>query len=196
MFNPIAAEDNINETSSNGLYFNGFTVDNHGEIKVPTLGKVNVLNLTLDEIKAKIESELLEKYFKKEANVFVTVKLGGVKFTITGEIANPGTQVLFQDRVNIFEAIANAGDVNFEGNRKDVLIIRPYPGGQKIHHIDLTSVDVFQSPYYYIRPNDMIYIQPLPQKSWGTGKTGMESLQSILTIFTALTTTFILFKTL
>ncbi len=196
MFNPIASENNVEASAGEKMYFDGFTVDNHGDIKMPTLGKINVLNLTLEEIKTKIETKLLADYFKAEANIFVTVKLGGIKFTTLGEIGSTGTQVLFQERVNIFEAIANAGDINFEGNRKDILIIRPYPGGQKIHHIDLTSVDVFQSPYYYIQPNDMIYVQPLPQKSWGTGKTGMRSFQSILTIFTALTTTFILFKTL
>lgn len=196
MFNPIASENNVEMSSSDRMYFDGFIIDNHGDINVPTLGKVNVLNLTLKEIKKKIKTKLLDEYFKKEANLFVTVKLGGIKFTTLGEILTPGTQVVYQDRVNIFEAIANAGDIVITGDRKDVLIIRPYPGGQKVHHIDLTTVDVFESPYYYIQPNDIIYINPLPQKSWGTGTTGIDSLRSVLTIFTALATTFLLFRAL
>jgi len=186
MFNPIASENNVTATSADKLYFDGFIVDAHGEVNMPTLGKVNVLNLTVEEIKAKIESELLEKYFKKEANVFVTVKLGGIKFTTMGEIGKKGTQTILQERVNIFEAIANAGDIPILGNKKDVLIIRPYPGGQKIHHIDLTSVDVFQSPYYYIQPNDIIYVKALPQKSWGTGETGLKTFTTFLSVFTGL----------
>ena len=196
MFNPIASENNVQATSSDKLYFDGFTVDDHGEISMPTLGKVNVLNLTLIEIKTKIETELLAEYFKKEANIFVTVKLGGIKFTTMGEIGSTGTQVILQERVNIFEAIANSGDIPILGNKKDVLIIRPYPGGQKIHHIDLTSVDVFQSPYYYIQPNDIIYVKPLPQKSWGTGTTGLSSFTTILSVFTGLTSIYLLSKAL
>ena len=196
MFNPIASENNVNATSADKLYYDGFIIDNRGDVNIPTLGKLNVLNLTLPEVKKRIETKLLDEYFKEEANVFVTVKLGGIKFTTYGEIGQKGTQVILQERVNIFEAIANSGDIPIEGNKKDVLIIRPYPGGQKIHHIDLTSVDVFQSPYYYIQPNDMIYVKPLPQKAWGTGKTGIQSFTTVLSIFTSLVSVYFLFKTL
>ena len=82
------------------------------------------------------------------------------------------------------------------GNKKDVLIIRPYPGGNKIHHLDLTDSNIFQSQYFYIQPNDMIYVKPLPQKSWGTGQTGLQSFTTILSVFTALVSTYFLFKTL
>ena len=126
----------------------------------------------------------------------MTVKLGGVKYTTLGEIEDPGTKVLYQERVNIFEAIANSGEIKFEGDRTDVMIIRPYPGGSKIIHLDLTDKKVLESEYYFIQPNDMIYIKPLPQKSWGTGKTGLESLTTILTIVSALATTVLLFRTL
>lgn len=196
MFNPIASENNVDATSEKSLYYDGFIIDNRGEVNIPTLGKVNILNLTLLEIKQKIETKLLDEYFKEEANIFVTVKLGGIKFTTYGEIGNAGTKVILQQRVNIFEAIANSGDIPIEGNKKDVLIIRPYPGGQKIHHIDLTSVDVFQSPYYYIQPNDMIYVKPLPQKSWGTGKTGLQSFTTIISVISVLTTSYLLFKSI
>ncbi|PHS09012.1 MAG: sugar transporter [Kordia sp.] len=196
MFNPLASENNVEATSQRGLYFDGFLIDNHGEITMPTLGKVGVLNLTIEEIKIKITQLLIANYFKEEANLFVTVKLGGVKYTTFGEIGSSGTQVVFQERVNIFEAIANAGDIPVLGDKKDVLIIRPYPGGNKIHHIDLTDIAIFESPFFYIQPNDMIYVKALPQKSWGVGEKGLQSFTTVLTIFTTLITTYFLFKSL
>lgn len=181
--------------TAEGLYFDGFTVDDHGNIRIPVLGEVNVIGYTLDEIRIKIEKQLLDEYFKKEANIFVSVKLGGFRYTINGEIASPGTQILFQEKVSIMEAIANAGDITVTGNRKDVTIIRQYPHGTEIHSIDLTDVKAMQSPYFYIQPNDYIYVKPLKQKSWGTGTTGV---QTLATIFSALSliTTIVLLKNL
>ena len=196
MFNPIGSDGNVEALTRENLYSDGFLIDDHGEITMPTLGKISVLNLTVVDIKEKIESQLLAQYFKKEANIFVTVKLGGVKYTTLGEFGVTGTNVIFQEKVNIFEAIANSGDIPLLGNKKDVLLIRPYPGGNRIHHIDLTDVNIFESPYFYIQPNDMIYVKSLPQKAWGTGTTGIQSFTTILSIFSAVTTTYFLLKTL
>lgn len=196
MFNPTGEEENVAALTREALYSDGFLIDDHGEINMPTLGKIKILNLTVSEVKSKIEEQLLEQYFKKEANVFVTVKLGGVKYTTLGEFGSTGTNVIFQERVNIFEAIANAGDVNHIGDKKDMMLIRPYPGGNKIHHIDLTDVNIFESPYFYIQPNDMLYIKPLPQKAWGTGTTGLQSFTTILSIFSGLVSTYFIAKSL
>jgi len=81
-----------------------------------------------------------------------------LRYTATGEVGSPGTNVLFQERVNIFEALANVGDVALTGNRNEVMIIRQYPQGQEIHYVDLTDRAVMQSPYYYIQPNDMRFM--------------------------------------
>lgn len=182
--------------SEQGLYFNGFSVDDHGNIRVPVLGEVNVLGFTLDEIRLKIEKQLLDEYFRKEANVFVTVKLAGLRYTVNGEIASPGTKTLYQDKANIMEAIANAGDITITGNRKEVTIIRQYPHGTEIHTIDLTDSRAMQSPYYFLQPNDYIYIKPLKQKSWGTGTVGTQSVATIITALSLVTTTFLLLKNL
>ncbi|MCB0445722.1 MAG: sugar transporter, partial [Gelidibacter sp.] len=90
------------------------------------------------------------------------------------------------------EAIANVGGIPITGNLKDVTIIRQYPQGQQIHHLDLTDVNVMKSPYYYIQPNDMIYVKPLKQKSWGTGTTGRETLATIVSVLGLVTTTILL----
>ncbi|WP_262733128.1 polysaccharide biosynthesis/export family protein [Gaetbulibacter sp. NE] len=191
ILNP-AGDENLNASSSERAYFDGFTVDDHGNINIPSLGEINVLGYTTKEIQDIIETKLLEEQFKKTANLFVTVKLAGLRYTTMGEIANPGTNTLFQDRVNIFEAVANSGEIPVTGNKKDVLIIRQYPQGQQIHHVDLTDINVMQSPYYYVQPNDIIYIKPLKQKSWGTGTTLRENLTSVITVLSVVTTTILL----
>ncbi|HMI08756.1 MAG TPA: polysaccharide biosynthesis/export family protein [Flavobacterium sp.] len=177
-----------------GLYFDGFTVDDHGNIRVPVLGEINVIGYTLEEVRVKVEKKLLEEYFNKEANIFVTVKLSGLHYTINGEINAPGTRVLYQERVNVMEAIANSGDITMVGDRKHVVIMRQFPQGTEMHEIDLTDAKVMESPYYYIQSNDYIYIKPLKQKSWGTGRTGIESLGTILSVLTLVTTTLLLIQ--
>ncbi len=195
IFNPIG-EGNPNATGEERLYYDGFVVNPHGNIRVPVLGEVAVLGLTLDEVRMKLEQQLLETTFKAEANIFVTVKLSGIRYTINGEIGSPGSKTLYRDELSIMEAIANSGDIAITGDRENVVIIRQYPAGQKVHHIDLTTIDAMNSPYYYIQPNDLILINPLPQKAIGAGITGLDSFRTILTVFTALATTVLLFTRL
>jgi polysaccharide export outer membrane protein len=193
IFNP-SGDQNLNANGAERAYFDGFTVDLHGEIRIPTLGKINVLGYTTEEIEQLLEKKLLEEQFKETANIFVTVKLSGLRFSAIGEVGSPGTITLFQERVNIFEAIANVGEIPITGNKKDVMIIRQYPQGQKIHHLDLTDVNVMNSPYYYIQPNDMIHVKALKQKSWGTGTTGVQSLTTIISVLSLVTTTILLLR--
>ena len=169
------------------LYFNGYIIDDHGNIRFPVLGEINILGFTLEETRIKIEKQLLKDFLKEESGVFVTVKLAGFRYTINGE-------VLYQDKGTIMEAIANAGDITIVGNRKDVKVIRQFPQGSETFSIDLTDRAAMQSPCYYLQPNDYIYVKPLKQKSWGTGKTGIESLGTIITILSLATTTFLLLK--
>lgn len=174
------------------LYFDGFTVDDHGNIRMPVLGDVNVMGFTLEEIRQIVEKKLLEEYFNKEANIFVTVKLSGLNYTINGEVISPGSKLLYKDRVNIMEAIANAGDITVTGDRHHVMVIRQFPHGTEMHEIDLTDVKAMQSPYYYVQSNDYIYVKPLKQKSWGTGSTGIQSLATLISVLTLITTTLVL----
>jgi len=196
IFNPISDASNVNARREEQLYFDGFVVDPHGNIRIPSLGEINVLGYTVEEVREDIEKRLLKDYFKEEANIFVTVKLAGIRYTITGEINGPGSNIIYRDEVSIMEAIANSGDIPLTGDKTDVIIIRQYPLGQKVHHIDLTSIDAMNSPYYYIKPNDLILINPLPQKSIGTGTTGFQSFTTLVSIITAAATVILLFTRL
>ncbi|QNK78774.1 MULTISPECIES: polysaccharide biosynthesis/export family protein [Winogradskyella] len=195
ILNP-AGDGDLNASSAERAYFDGFTVDVHGNVRIPTLGYLNVLGFTTEEIENLIEAKLLDEQFKETANIFVTVKLAGLRYTANGEVGSPGSNVLFSERVNIFEAIANVGEIPVTGNKKDVLIIRQYPQGQKIHHLDLTDIKVMQSPYYYIQPNDIIYVKPLKQKSIGTGETALSSITAIASILSLITTAVLLYSRL
>ena len=191
MFNPIN-EGNANATGEERMYYDGFSVDQHGNIRVPTLGEVNVMGYTVEEIREQIETRLLSEYFREEANIFVTVKLAGIRYTTIGEIG-AGSNVLYKERVTIMEAIANAGGISNVGDREDVKILRQYPHGEEVHHIDLTNLDAVKSEYYYIQPNDLIIVDPLPQKSLGAGTTGLESFRTIGTVISLISTSILLF---
>lgn len=178
-----------------GPYFSDYSVDSYGNIRIPTLGEINVLGYTEVEVREKIESEL-KKFIKPEENLFVTVKLSGIRFTIIGEVGSPGTNVIFQNKVSIIEAISNSGDITSVGNRKAVEIIRNTGFGNQKFIIDLTKIEAFESEVFYIKPNDYINVIPLKQKAWGTGTTGLQTLSTFVSIFTLITSTFILAKNL
>jgi polysaccharide export outer membrane protein len=186
MFNPISDAENTTATTEEKAYFDGFLVDRHGKIRIPTLGEIKVIGLTLEEIRIKLEEKLLKEYFKEEANIFITVKLAGLRYTTLGEIGT-GSQVIYKEQVSIMEAIANAGDITTYGDRRNVKILRQYPEGQRIHRIDLTKISAVNSPFYYIQPNDLIIVDPLPQKSLGIGETGFGTLATVFSLLTGIT---------
>lgn len=186
MFNPIGDAENSTATTEEKAYFDGFLVNRHGKIRIPTLGEVKVIGLTLEEIRVKLEDQLLNDYFKSEANIFITVKLAGLRYTTLGEIGT-GSQVIYKEQVSIMEAIANAGDITLYGDRRNVKILRQYPEGQRIHRVDLTKISAVNSPFYYIQPNDLIIVDPLPQKSLGIGETGFGTLATLFSLVTGIT---------
>jgi len=194
IFSSSQSETGNVSKSESGLYFNGSTVDDHGNIRMPILGEINVIGYTLEEVRIRIEKKLLEEYFKAEANIFVTVKLAGFRYTINGEVGSTGTKTLFKENVNIMEAIANAGDITTVGNRKAVTVIRQTPTGVQMNDIDLTDVNVMKSPYYNLQPNDYVYVKPLRQKTWGTGQTGIQSIGTIITLLSLGATVYLLVK--
>lgn len=194
IFNTTENTSSTTARSEAALYFDGFTVDDHGNIRIPILGEINVIGYTVEEVRVIIEKKLLEEYFKTEANIFVTVKLAGFRYTINGEVGSTGAKTLFQEHVNIMQAIANAGDINTVGDRKSVTIIRQTPTGVLMNNIDLTDANVMKSPYYYLQPNDYIYVKPLRQKTWGTGQTGIQSIGTIITLLSLATTVYLILK--
>jgi polysaccharide export outer membrane protein len=176
-------------------YFTDYSVDNHGNIRLPYIGDINVLGYTTVQVRKKLE-EKFWKWFKNKDDVFITVKLSGIKYTIIGEVNSPGPKVIFQNKVSIIDAIANSGDITTVGNRKKVEIIRHSITGSEKFIVDLTDINIFNSNVFYIKPNDIINVIPLKQKAWGVGTTGLQTLTTVISVFTLLTSTYFLVSNL
>lgn len=162
------------------FYLQGYSVDLAGNIHVPIIGDVLVNGLTIDGVQALIEKEL-NNFFDKEA-FNVTVQLAGIRFSIVGEVNRPGKYVIYQNQVNIFEALAQAGDITIVGNRQEVMVVRQSPERVETFTLDLTDSRVINDPRYFIQPNDVINVKPLPQKSFGIGTTGFQTFTQILSV--------------
>jgi polysaccharide export outer membrane protein len=174
----------------------GYVVDVRGEIRLPEIGQVKALGHTVQELREDIEALLVEKYFKQETDLFVSVSLRGIAYTMVGEVNGPGIKTVEREQINIIEALADGGGVPITGDLTSVKIIREYPDGVRAHQLDVTNLDVVYSPYFYVQPNDMIVVDPLPQKSLGTGTTGLSSFTTIVTVLSALVTSLLLFTRL
>lgn len=168
------------------FYLTGYTVDLNGDIEMPIVGKVNVVGNNTEEIKAIVEAEL-QNYFKDDA-VFVTVQLAGVRYSVIGDAARPGKYVIYQNQVNIFEALAQAGDITMVGDRREVEIVRQKGRGVEIIELDLTDSEVLSNPDFFIQPNDIINIKPLGVKSLGIGTTGFQSFASVIAVLASTAT--------
>jgi len=164
-------------------YMTGYTVNRDGEIRLPILGNIKVQDLTIEETRIAVE-ERLKDYATNE--VYVKVKLGGIRYSALGEFRRPGKFVVLQDRMTILEAIAHAGDLNTVARRDEVVLIRQYPEGTRVYRLNLNDRNIIRSPFYFIQPNDQIYAEPLKQREWGTGENAAQSLSIAVTSLTAL----------
>lgn len=149
------------------IYLNSYTVNADGAIDFPVVGRVEVAGKTVDEVKTQLTG-LIGEYLKETT---VVVKLVNFRVTLVGEVMRPGQFTVYKDEFNIFEAISMGGDLGEFADRQRVALIRQVPGGSQVHYLDLTSESLLRSPYYFVEPNDIIYVPPLGYKRWGLGST-------------------------
>ena len=140
-----------------------YLVDNNGQINFPVIGLITLSDLTKREAEAKITG-LLSKYLKEPP--VVTVNFVNYKISVLGEVARPNTFTISNEKVNIFEALAMAGDMTIWGQRDNVKIIREDAhGNQKVILMNLNDRSIIYSPYYYLQQNDVVYVQPNKTKA-------------------------------
>lgn len=156
------------------FYLRGYSVDNQGYISLPVIGDLNVVGMTIKELRDSLDVRLLE-YFQ-DNSAFSRVQLAGIRYAVVGDVERPGKYVIYQNQASVFEALSLAGDIALVGDRRAVQIIRQYPEGVKLFQLDLTSSEVINNTRYFIQPNDIINVQPLNVKSWGIGTTGWQTL--------------------
>lgn len=140
----------------------GYLVNHDGDIIFPVLGKIHVLGLTHNELAKLIENQLISQGHITDP--VVTVKLMNFKVCVLGDVTRPGQLVVAGERLTIFEALSMVGDLTIYGQRHNVTIIREENGVRTIGEVDLSSKSVFDSPYYYLHQNDVIYVEPNMRK--------------------------------
>tara|TARA_R110002073_G_scaffold244979_6_gene407101 strand:- start:2431 stop:3231 length:801 start_codon:yes stop_codon:yes gene_type:complete len=162
----VVAPFNLNVVSTNNsvidaqgtLKMQTYLIDSNGNIEFPTLGTIKLAGLTRSEANSLLK-EKLGVYFKADSPPIVNIRLANFTVTVLGEVKNPGTYTLQDEKISIPEALGLAGDLTIYGKRDNVKLIREVDGQKKFATIDLTSVNVLNSPNYYLTQNDVIYVE-------------------------------------
>lgn len=133
-----------------------YLVDSEGYINFPVLGKLHVAGMTRSKLADYLKTEI-SKYAK---DPIISINIMNFKVSVLGEVTKPGTIQITNERISILDAISMAGDLTINGMRDRVTLIRDEDGKKTYHVFDLTSSDIFKSPYFYLKQNDIIYVEP------------------------------------
>lgn len=168
-----------------------YLVDNQGFIDYPVLGRIDVGGLTKSACEKMIRDKI-KPYLNENENPVVTVRMSNYKISVLGEVARPGMFTVSNEKINILEALAQAGDLTIYGVRDRVRLIRENEKGRKeIHTLNLNDANLISSPYYYLQQNDIVYVEPNKVKSqnssvgsvtnlWLSGTSILISLASLM----------------
>ena len=142
-----------------------YLVDNEGNIDYPVLGSLKVGGLTKAECEKLIHDKIMP-FLNANENPVVTVRMSSYSISVLGEVARPGSYQVSREKINILEALAQAGDLTIYGVRENVKLIRENAKGHKeIHTINLNDANLLTSPFYYLQQNDIVYVEPNKVKS-------------------------------
>ncbi len=136
------------------LYVNGFSVDKTGNVQLPTIGKVKMQGLTVGEAQDLLQRKINE-YF---ANATVILKLVSFRVSVLGAVERPGTYFVYNNQITLLEALAQAGGPSEMGDKHHVTLMRQSDQGTQALYLDLAKTDVLSSEYYYLLPNDVVYV--------------------------------------
>lgn len=176
----LTGDNNLraNMSTDASIYLQSYTLDEQGCIELPLTGKIELKGLTVDGAKDKMQ-EMLNKYFNQTTLI---VKLSNFNLTVLGEVVKPGMYKVYQSQINLFEAVAMAGNMTNFAKNDAVKIIRQTDNGSEVVTVDMGSADILTSPYYYLKPNDIIYVEPLKIKQWGFTAFPYSTAISIVTL--------------
>lgn len=158
-FNPHA-RNSIRSTTATGQSSEpgGYLVSSEGTVHLPFLGKIKAAGLTQAQLKDNITNMILSKKLLIEP--LVEIRYLNYEVTVLGEVARPTVITVNSDKISLLKALGLAGDLTIYGKRENVLLVREEEGAKKTSHINLNSADFFNSPYYYLQPNDVVYVAP------------------------------------
>ena len=145
-------------TGSNNGEISGYTLDDKGDIDFPIIGTLHIAGMTKSQIAALVKKRLVEDNLENDA--VVTVEFMNLYFSVLGEVKTPGKYAITKDQITLLEAISMAGDLSIYGKRDAIFVIREENGERVTHWVDIRSKDLFNSPVYYLKQNDVVYVQP------------------------------------
>lgn len=162
LFNQALSTNQSSTGMSGGTtnLLSGNLIDQYGDIEIPMVGLIKVSGMTLKEAEKVINSRVSE-YLNY---VTVTVKLLSYRISVIGEVKSPGIKQIDRANLTILDAISYGGDITDMGNRRKVRLIRKEANRNKVYTIDMSSVNLLASDFYYLRPDDVIYVEPLKYK--------------------------------
>ncbi len=170
----------------NNIGLQGYLVDTKGNIQFPVLGSVPVAGKTRGDVAAQL-TDLLREYI---TDVVVDVRIVNFKVTVIGEVTQPGVFKIEDERVTLPQAIGLAGDFTEDGNRESVTVIREINGKQRVTKIDFTKADFFTSEFFFLKQNDIVYVEPSLK---GVRKSGfIPDVPALLSLVTVVLSTVIL----
>jgi len=174
-------QGNQQQQQGGGAQQDGYLVSPQGTITMPVLGKIMVQGLSITDLENFLTDKLKEE--NHLVNPIVIARIRNAKFTVLGELG-PGNFTFREQNINLLQAIAYAGDLRITSKRKNILVIREENNVRTYANIDITSKTLFESPYYYIKPNDIIIVNPtgpkIKQSGYITNYGGLLSVISIL----------------
>jgi polysaccharide export outer membrane protein len=170
-------------TTSEGS--SGYLVEADGMIKLPFIGKIKAEGLS----RLQLEDTLTYLFKDYTKNAVVNVRFQNYKFSVLGEVNNRGRFNMSNERMTILEAISLAGDLTELGRRENVLIVREVNGQRSFHRVNLLSKELFNSPYYYIKTNDVVYVEPVQSKF--ISRTGLTQYLGLVSLGVSLLLTII-----
>ncbi len=186
LFNIDAMTGGGNTTGEVSTTLKGYTIDEKGYIRLPVIDTIKVAGMTISQTEQLVQQKI-NGYFK---NATVILKLLNTKISVLGEVNRPGTYSILRNSINLFEALALAGDISDYGNRKSVMIIRTVNNENITFRVDLTKENTIATEQFYLLPNDIVIVEPPPLRAFRLNTatislvfSGLTTLVTTLTFF-------------
>lgn len=171
--------------TGNAQMMQAYEVNQDGDITFPVLGKIHVAGMTREELQDTLKNMLYPKYITEEP--IIVIQRTNFAVSVLGEVKSPGRFMVTNDRVSVLEALAMAGDMTLYGKRDNVLVVREDDMGNKTTaRLNLQDKDVFQSPFFYLKQNDLVYVTP--NKSRGNTSAITSSVTIVFSVVSMLVT--------
>jgi len=169
-------------TSSAASQVTGFLVDKNGEIELSLVGKIKVAGLTTYEARELIRDKVSVIY--QQPNV--QLRFANFKVSVLGEVTSPSAYTLPNEKVTILDALSLAGDLTIYGRRENVLIVRDNNGKKEYARLDLNSSEIFNSPFYYLKQNDVVYVEPNKRKVSASNSAQIQTISVIASVLSVI----------